>query len=741
MNRRTDYAALALQCLPTQVALQLPPPFGRTARARAGMAAPDQHLTLPYVAPPEALRAAHDHVLLQQFWSRLMQVVREPTLSIETGDIRWVQVAGSAVLAFMPDGTVHPYLFEPAADGTSGLAPLDAWTVVLQGCPYRNLWLKALARLASWEVQDHAAQRGVVLGVKQASDYADWAFANFGRQLARHADLRQMRSRVARVLAFEPAVVAMAARLPVTTRSDALILLGAYNRVQRHRAAFETLQREAPNLVPIFGALCDAADFPTRGQPSARLRKFLVEASGISPRCWRILCKDDGRVLKPLAEFYEGPVDDAALEHLRLLDLLGIGAKSPKWLVRNLLAGWGNADSRWASYCGDAGKHPDLWVHVVRMLSKPRQAAPAAIEFDLVRRWIFELPRDHAPDSPQRAAGWPWLVRQASEWAEALRRQAQGQRIWSTWTETVSVDRWELRPLNSALALWEEAVAMRHCAERYGDRCQAGESVMFSVFDGSRHVATALMDRTPQGWSLGQVKGFANQEVAPRLSASLAAWMAKLVVSDECEESTVLGSDGDVGGDPDDADVDEATRDRRLIADVVQMVHAESLKASYGPWLFSQAQAMLERWNDEGRLNYRCGGRQVLHEQMRDWTAAFGTWLDAARERGAISLPRYAALRRCRRPLDALLPDEWALFDAMFVEHIFTCEEPDGDVYGIWGAEELRDESGRSVWAVYRITCYSFSSVQFSLMSLCGDTADVKAALEKLGRYVGELPR
>jgi hypothetical protein len=73
--------------------------------------------------------------------------------------------------------------------------------------------------------------------------------------------------------------------------------------------------------------------------------------------------------------------------------------------------------------------------------------------------------------------------------------------------------------------------------------------------------------------------------------------------------------------------------------------------------------------------------------------------------------------------------------------HLFNCNEPDGDVYVGWGAEELRDESGRSVWAVYRTTGYSFTSVQFRLMVLCGGAADVKTALEELARYARGMPQ
>lgn len=755
MNRNPDIAKLAMQCLPKQVAHQLPAAFGYRPTAVAlgpGVIEPPPRAL---GQPPESLRAAHDPALLSQLWSRLIQVVREPTQTVWSGDIRWVQVTGVAVLGFMPDGTVQPYLHEPVEDGSTRLERLDPWTVVLQGCPYRDLWLKALARLACWDVQQHALQRGVQLSDGQAGGYARWAFAHFSRQLTRHADLRQMRARVARVLALEPAAVAMAARLPVTTRSDALVVLGAYNRVQQHRAAFEAVAREAPNLLPIFGAVCDSFGFPDEGEALARLRRFLVQIQGLSPRTWRYLCNAGYRVLKPLAEFYGGDVDRAAVEHLALLDLIGVSTCSPRWLVRTLLAGWGDAGNRWASYANDVAKHQKLWAHLARTLTRMGPDQIELDKLDLVRRWIFDLPEGVAPDSQQRAAGWPWLLRHANDWAEVQRRRAETQKSWSTWTETVAVGRWTLRPLNSALDLWEEALAMRHCAETFVERCQSGDHVMFSVTEGSRRVGTALMTRTVHGWCLGQVKGFANAVVSNQLAASLEAWMAGLpatvqasdvaadTVDDEDqadnEATSGLGHDVDSDEDPYEEE-DPAETDRRIVAMACDLVHGGIQDPDESRTSYREVERLLDRWNDEGNLNYAAGGRQVLNHQVRNWTFDFAQWLERALEFGEISEARYDDLSKRRKPLKALSPEELALFDRLFVDGILADDDADYDVYGGWGAECLQDDAGRSAWAVYRITGYSFTSVELTLQGLCADAVGVKSILEAQGRYSGSPP-
>jgi hypothetical protein len=765
MNHTTESTAVHWDHLLTQATCLLPPPFGhRPGGQGQALAAPDAALPTHFAFPPDELVRAHDPALLLRLWARLLQIVREPTQTIWTGPVRWVQVVGGMVVAFRSDGTVEPYGWVPSATGGRYLEPLGDWTVILHGSPYRQLWLQALARLAAWDVQRHAASRGDVLSYQEAEGYAQWAFQRFARLLVRHADLRQMRARIARTLAFDPGAVAIAARLPTTTRSASLIVMGAYNRVLRHRAAFDSLQRESPNLVPIFGALCEAEGFPAQGQPAQRLRQYLVGTCGLSPRCWRYLGKAGGRALKPLATYYRGSIQAAALAHLQLIDQLGLGMQSPRWLANRVVGSWGDPGNRWGSYGDDLAKHGALWAHITRSLSRPGQVASEG-ELDLVGRWIGTLPRGALPDGQQRGAGWPWLVQQANTWAEAERLHAQSRQPWSTWTEPVTVGRWELRPLNSALALWQEALAMRHCVDRYGVACQSGRAMIFAVHEGQRHVATAMFTRTDGGWELSQARGFANAAVPASMEKCLQTWAAGLPASEvdehrHTDEAGVL--DGDEAGDVEDADdaddaddtddtddeedetfeeEDPSEQNRRVIALACDLVHGGVQDPGDSHTVYLEVEALLDRWNDQGDLSYRAGGRQVLHDQVRNWTLEIEAWLQRALDDGYIDEERFAVIGKRRKPLKALRPEELAMFDEMFVEDILGRDAADYDVYGSWGAECLRDEAGREAWAIYRIKGYSFTSVELSLLGLCGDVAGVKEILEEQGRYSGDLPR
>jgi hypothetical protein len=286
---------------------------------------------------------------------------------------------------------------------------------------------------------------------------------------------------------------------------------------------------------------------------------------------------------------------------------------------------------------------------------------------------------------------------------------------------------------------------------------------MFSVFDGSRHVATALMDRTSQGWCLDQVKGFANATVPVPLATRLAAWMAGLPATvedaDEAgdpiddedpvesetddDEDLCLDDNGDEDEEEDDAayeEEDPVEQSRRVVAMACDLVHGGVLDPNVRLSVYMEVESLLDRWNDQGDLSYRAGGRQVLHDQVRNWTLEIEAWLQRALDDGYIDEERFAVIDKRRKPLKALRPEELAMFDEMFVEDILGRDAADCDVYGSWGAECLRDEAGREAWAIYRIKGYSFTSVELSLLGLCADVAGVKEILEGQGRYSGSLP-
>jgi hypothetical protein len=185
---------------------------------------------------------------------------------------------------------------------------------------------------------------------------------------------------------------------------------------------------------------------------------------------------------------------------------------------------------------------------------------------------------------------------------------------------------------------------------------------------------------------------------------------------------------------------DPVEQSRRVTAMACDLVHGGERNRNVRLSVYMEVESLLDGWNDQGDLSYLAGGRQVLHDQVRNWTLEFEDWLQRALDDGWIDEERFAVISKRRKPLKALQPDELAMFDELFVEDILARDAADYDVYGSWGAECLRDEAGREAWAIYRITGYSFTSVELSLLGLSADVAGVKEILEEQGRYSGALP-
>jgi hypothetical protein len=499
--------------------------------------------------------------------------------------------------------------------------------------------------------------------------------------------------------------------------------------------------------VPVFGALCDEPGFEACGEATARLKRFLINHGGLTPREWRVISRSDGRLLKPLSEFYKGCMAQATLAHLQLLGVLGVSPTTPRWVVRRILAGWGDQGNRWESYVADARMRDRAWQHVLQALER-RAPAPADLEaeFDIVRRCIVRSEEFEGLDKPQRAAGWQWLVRRALAWAQEVERARSKQEPWGFWTETVHLGPWMLQPLNSPLQLWQEALAMRNCAEIHESSCRRGEQVLFSVTRDGKRVATASIEPDGSGWRLGQVKGFANHSAPPALVAAVETWIEQYAYGSLATAHEYGGEDDlDESSDCDDREHDEDEIDAadcalRIVDPAVAWVHGAKGPEDDEFKHFRGVASWLEGLHGEGNLSYRHGGLQLLHSQVRDWAEDPEPWLDRLLDDGYVDAERHAALSKRRKPLKALLAEEWEALDTMFIDDILSRDEPDSDRYGIWGAEELVASDGRTAWAIYRITGYSFTSVEFSLLALCANAAEVGPMLASLGHYAGSLP-
>jgi hypothetical protein len=141
---------------------------------------------------------------------------------------------------------------------------------------------------------------------------------------------------------------------------------------------------------------------------------------------------------------------------------------------------------------------------------------------------------------PDEAAGprsWRAFREQADAWARgaAAGDRAAGDVLHedSKWpvpfVEEQAVGGYLASALGSQRALWEEARAMHHCVDLYGQACLAGESVIVSVRRGEKRVATVELQRRNDQWRVAQVRGPCNALVKARGIEAAVDELAKLV--------------------------------------------------------------------------------------------------------------------------------------------------------------------------------------------------------------------
>lgn len=390
--------------------------------------------------------------------------------------------------------------------------------------PWRRLWLRGMAGRAATEIlhwaTHHIPGRNATVTGNQAKAYAGWAFDCFNRQIRHHCDLRMMRRKIALALKLDPWVMQVATRLIRQHPLPNTLVVAEYNLVLRHRAAFESLWREAPHLVPLFGAICEERDFPEHGEPLARLKAYL-RTQRISERTWRRVVQGNTRCLAPVREFYKGGVAAAVLDFLRCIDCLGAQATPPGWLLRECLSPWGHASLRRRDYSSYFASARVGYDHIAGALLRhhgwvDRPDGAMLDELDLVLRWERDSKDWPRVDKHQRRAGWPWLVRQARRWNEArLQALNLDPEKWPVPFVTLQWEHLTVVALADELALWEEGRAMYHCANTLADSCRNHQQLILSVRREGRRLCTLGLRWKDGGWQFWQATGRANMKVAP----------------------------------------------------------------------------------------------------------------------------------------------------------------------------------------------------------------------------------
>jgi len=464
----------------------------------------------PWIAnlkPPANVRARHDPRVLQAFWDRVMDVVRHPVEIDESLGVRRVQILGIGVFEFAPDGRVSVSVWRFGHGSEPHRAAMRGVDVAIDGAPHAWHWLRMIVDgLVSELPRPHYPAAG-----RHIHAYASWVLEVFRCELARTADLRAMRGEIRGALALDPWAVSVARRAQFETpplRAD------AYNAVLERRAAVEKLEREAPNLIPLYLLFAEADGFPTSGEPTWQLKTFLV-SRGISQRLWRALAKAKARLVQDFLVFYRERTQQTVLDFLHVLDLLGTRSVPAKEFLWTLMTHHGTPDNPKGSYAPVVGSARAAW----RRLAQLAEDAPDTDArkrhdetFHDIASWLTSA-ECATPAHVLRRLDWDGFVRRADEW-KVLREKTLASTRWPTPFDRLTFGDLEVVALASGLDLWKEATAMRHCVDKFVDQCAAGTMLACSIRRAgvARPVATGAFALAGELWGVYGVAGYANAE-------------------------------------------------------------------------------------------------------------------------------------------------------------------------------------------------------------------------------------
>jgi hypothetical protein len=457
--------------------------------------------------PPSELRHLHHPAFAQDLWKRLLHRVANPVEIDRSLGVRRVQVLGTAVFEFGPDGRIATSLWRCAFGAAPQRVPVDPNRVTIEGVPFRWHWLDDLVFegfvTEYLDAFGHDDRPGL-------DAYASWLFVRLRRALVRYADLRTMRRRIREALAIDPWVLAVARR---AAPPGPPVRAGTVNRVIAHREAVEKLDREAPNLVPLYLTL--ARDDWTRdpAEPTQRLQSYLASL-GYSPRLWRALTKAKGRLLRDFLVFYRGDPREATLDLLRVLDLLGARSIPPRWFLWTLMQQHGSPGSPPRAYFSRVDDLRAAWrrlAHLVEMERDGEQREWQEGTFHLIASWLASGEKPVGPEVHRRL-DWEGYLRRAREWQAWRRARMIHRAAWATPFHRMYVGALEVVALSSAFELWKEAWSMHHCADKFADRCAKEGLLIASIRKAGRQrpLATAALRRVGSTWSLEAITGFAN---------------------------------------------------------------------------------------------------------------------------------------------------------------------------------------------------------------------------------------
>lgn len=508
--------------LKKRIEQQLSPAFASrefSALENAATGAADTSARLNWPAPPTGCFAFHSESLMHYLWTRLLQVIETPVETLQlTKNWRALQITGCAVMVQAPDSQVQVLLWQRDDRSRCSLFQVQPQVVILTETPYRMLWLERLEDLAVVSICRFHELQGLTLTVDKAKKYARWMFRQFARRLHQHADLRRMRQHCAQALNLKVEQFQAAHRLSLVSKAKRKASMADYNLAVQRATDIAKLQQDAPALLRLYAALCNAPGFPAQGEPLAKIRQQL-RVLNFSEQVWHLVLKKGARLLLPMREFYSSGASNSVNDYLCVLAWLWVEAGDSPTALRLLFSEFGHENARQTTYWPQLQPHQAAFAHLLRVLRKVQPAhQPTEGQIAVVVRWIVSN-NIKGWNRAQRQRGWPWLSASAQAWQTlALSQQEANPTQWPVTFATLVWAGFSFTALKHAADLIMEGHQMRNCAATYVEPCLAGNLLLVAVaLPTGKRIATASYRQSAGAWQLASAKGPANRVLNPGL--------------------------------------------------------------------------------------------------------------------------------------------------------------------------------------------------------------------------------
>lgn len=496
------------------------------------------------VVPPPGLDEAHCAKHLVSFARHVADIVADPVRRVEVHGRVHHAILGVAVYHQEDDGAFTTALWQrPQDDCQNWLVDFYPLETPILDFPSTALWHQKLEQAFVYEAQ-------VRLGDQTAGEqWAQWAWSLIRQRIIDPIDLRRLRSRIRGGLALDQKTLALMHWFRGFDGGRYRQTVTVYNNCRRQRDLLMQLSACSP-LFPLLARWFTLPEVGARGSadPTACFKQGCMTL-GMKPAQWRLLAASDAPLM-PLwqifvREFMRDWHREPAEDFLRVIAQLKPSREIDPDVWRVILSMVGTRASAPESYADNLAPVRNTLGHIIRLLETgkaPQNRDQRITELHEICAWVADtVVRQILPQ--QRRRGWAFFVRSARTHAEQRRRALElGSLQWSVPLHPVTVGDYTAVPLTCGRDLWEESIAMRHCADLYGERCKTGTSLVLSVRDaGGKRRATIALELRKGDWALAHAVGPANRQLGREFDEVIDATLSLLCAVDSTRRRSMKG--------------------------------------------------------------------------------------------------------------------------------------------------------------------------------------------------------